>query len=101
MLRVSGRLRTKTRWLAHIESGRPPPRLFDISVEDMEIPTNVRIAVITSRPQGDSTESIEPVLRRSARTLGEDQTSRAGLEGESHPRGEMKSARTKSGRASC
>src|SRR5262245_57954401 len=58
--------------MSHNENGGPPPRLFDNSIDGMEILTNVPIAMIAMRVRTDSAEPIEPVLRRSTSARGED-----------------------------
>src|SRR5262245_23720633 len=72
----SGGLLLITRQLSHSESGESAPRLCGNSVDGMEIRTNIRIATIATRPRGDSTEAIEPVLRRSASARREDRPRR-------------------------
>src|SRR5262249_34318908 len=62
--------------MSHNESGGQPPWLLDISADGSEILTNVRIAMIVTRPRRDSTEAIGPVLRRSTRNGGEDRPRR-------------------------
>src|SRR5262245_9890686 len=54
----------------------PPPQLFGNSLDGMEIRADVRIAKLATRLRGDSAESIEPVLRRSASARRENRSRR-------------------------